>query len=186
MNPVSHQTIRLSTGMHSSPDHGACVIELASMLAGEPFSDRPRSVCPVIAAVLRRYNDVLDDRRRQELYPYAARVVGSRGPARLEHARVEYLSGRTTERFGRRHRWRRLFGFESPSVDALAARAVHELSRRGEDSHALVLGLVDELLALDTRRGVRVPDTLPVAPSPRAINSRPKNATDDCSRGPGR
>ena len=43
-------------------------MELSSMLAGEPFSDRPRCVDPVIAAFLRTYNDGLDDSRRQDLY----------------------------------------------------------------------------------------------------------------------
>lgn len=165
MNPVTHQTVRLSSGKHSSPEKGACVVELASMLAGEPFSDHPRSVCPVIAALLRRCNDSLDDRRRQELYPYAAKVVGSRGPARLEHARVKYLTDRVPDR--RRQHWPRLLGFADPSPDALAQRVVHELSRRGEGSHRLILRLVDELLALDTRPGVRVPATLPVVPADR-------------------
>jgi AhpD family alkylhydroperoxidase len=40
-------------------------MELASMLAHEPFSERPQSVCPVIGAFLRAYNDRLDDRWRQ-------------------------------------------------------------------------------------------------------------------------
>ena len=53
---VSHQTVRLSAGRHSSPAEGVCVMELASMLAHEPFSDQQRSVCPVIAAFLRAYN----------------------------------------------------------------------------------------------------------------------------------
>ena len=65
---VSHQTVRLSPGRHGRPEDGVCVMELASMLAGERFSDRPRSVCPVIAAFLRSYNDQVDDRRRQDLY----------------------------------------------------------------------------------------------------------------------
>src|ERR1044072_7923842 len=69
MTHASHQTVRLSQGKHRDPDHGACVMELSSMLAGEPFSDRPRCVDPVIAAFLRTYNDGLDDRRRQDLYP---------------------------------------------------------------------------------------------------------------------
>ena len=46
MPPVSHQTIKLSRGRHSSPEHGACVMELASMLAGEGFSDHPRKFGP--------------------------------------------------------------------------------------------------------------------------------------------
>ena len=31
------------------------------MLAGEPFSDRPATVCPVIAGFMRAYNRFLDD-----------------------------------------------------------------------------------------------------------------------------
>lgn len=79
MATTSHQTVRLERGRHRSPERGACVVELASMLAGEPFSDRPRSVCPVVAAFLRRVNDDLPDEQRQRLYPYAPRIVGSAG-----------------------------------------------------------------------------------------------------------
>jgi hypothetical protein len=165
MNPVTHQTIRLGSGKHTSPEKGACVIELASMLAHEPFSDHPRSVCPVIAALLRRYNDALDDHRRQDLYPYAAEVVGSRGSARLEHERVERLKERLSDRPRRRRL--RLFPVSEPSLDALANRVIHELSRDKDASHALILGLVDELLALDARPGIRVPATLP------AVSTRP-------------
>ena len=53
MSPVSYQTIKLIKGKHSGPDAGACVMELASMLAGEPFTDHPASVCPVIGSFLR-------------------------------------------------------------------------------------------------------------------------------------
>jgi len=77
MSASSFQTVRLAKGSHASPDQGACVVELASMLAGEPFSDRPRTVCPVIAGFLRTYNDLLPDSERDTLYPYAALVVGS-------------------------------------------------------------------------------------------------------------
>ena len=59
MSSISHQTVRLSRGRHQGPDQGACVMELASMLAGEPFSDHPGSACPVIGAFLRAYNDGL-------------------------------------------------------------------------------------------------------------------------------
>jgi hypothetical protein len=87
---TGHQTVVLRKGRHDSPDRGACVIELASMLAGERFSDRPKSVCPVIAGFLRGYNDLLPDGEEAELYAYAARVVGtsSSGPVRRERARL--------------------------------------------------------------------------------------------------
>lgn len=81
--PVGHQVVDLRPGRHSSPEQGACVVELASMLAGERFSDHPRSVCPVIASYMRTVNDRLDEEERQELYPYAAAIVGSRGSRRL-------------------------------------------------------------------------------------------------------
>src|SRR5258707_15010742 len=81
MTESSHQTVRLRHGRHVSPAQGACVVELASMLAGEPFSDHPETVCPVIAAFLRGYNDRLPDGELDELYPYAALVVGTAASA---------------------------------------------------------------------------------------------------------
>src|SRR4051812_49691295 len=84
---VSHQTVRLRRGKHASPEKGVCVMELASMLAGEPFSDRPQAVCPVIGAYLRSYNDVVDDERRQDLYRYASEAIGSAGAAPLRRPR---------------------------------------------------------------------------------------------------
>src|SRR3989440_2379430 len=92
MSPVSYQTIKLSKGKHSSPEDGACVMELASMLAGEPFSDHPASVCPVVGSFLRAYNDSVDDERRQDLYAYAAQVVGSRASVSVQRERAERLA----------------------------------------------------------------------------------------------
>lgn len=74
----SHQTVRLSRGRHSSPESGACVMELASMPAGEPFSDHPRCASRTVAAFLRCYNDSLNDKRRRQLYVYAAKGRGER------------------------------------------------------------------------------------------------------------
>lgn len=73
--------VRLTPGRHRSPGDGACVVELASLLAGEEFSDRPDCVCPVIAAYLRAWNDRSAYAHRQRLAPYAERVVGSRSSA---------------------------------------------------------------------------------------------------------
>jgi hypothetical protein len=63
-------------------------MELASMLAGEPFSDRPRNASPVIGAFLRTYNDGLDDERRQDLYPLASLIVGSARRRAVERERA--------------------------------------------------------------------------------------------------
>src|SRR5581483_11954225 len=92
MSSVTHQTIKLSKGKHASPEDGACVMELASMLADEPFSDHPASVCPVIGSFLRAYNDSIDDERRQDLYAVASRAVGSRGSIGVQRERAEVLT----------------------------------------------------------------------------------------------
>jgi hypothetical protein len=79
--------IRLTPGNHSSPQEGVCVVELASVIAREKFSDRPRCVCPVIGAFLRGWNDRAPHAERQRLGPYAARIVGSRSTARVTRRR---------------------------------------------------------------------------------------------------
>jgi hypothetical protein len=81
--------VRLSEGGHSSPREGVCVVELASLIADEEFSDRPRCVCPVIGAFLRGWNDRAPYAERQRLSPYAERIVGSRGGPSLTRERRE-------------------------------------------------------------------------------------------------
>ena len=53
----STSSVRLEPGRHRSPGDGVCVVELASMIAGEKFTDRPNCVCPVIGSFLRCWND---------------------------------------------------------------------------------------------------------------------------------
>ncbi len=89
----SHQTVRLSRGAHGAPEDGVCVMELASLLADEPFSDRPASVCPALREFLQGYNDRLPDQLRQDLYALASDVVGTRGPARLTAWRARLCIG---------------------------------------------------------------------------------------------
>ena len=86
-----YQTVRISKGRHETPVHGACVVELASMLAGERFSDHPQCVCPVIAGFLRGYNDLLPDGQHDELYPYATLVVGTARSMRIRRRRARRL-----------------------------------------------------------------------------------------------
>lgn len=155
MTVVSHQTIKLSKGKHSSPEEGACVMELASMLAGESFTDHPTSACPVIGSLLRAYNDYADDARRQDLYAYAAKVVGSRGARDLQRARAERVAQWSTEMLARRLRRflprpavRAICHLRRPELDSVGTHAVHSISRHTDETHAAVLELVDELLAM--------------------------------------
>jgi hypothetical protein len=158
----SHQTVRLGRGKHRSPEHGACVMELASMLAGEPFSDHPESVCPVIGSFLRAYNDALDDERRQDLYLYASRVVGSRASEGVQRARSERLAEWARER---QPRWRRALPCltrrsvreSAQALEAAGAHAARAIRRHTDQSHAQALALIDELLAIGRRTQARTP-----------------------------
>jgi hypothetical protein len=80
-------SVRLEPGKHRSADDGVCVVELASMIAGERFSDRPGCVCDVIASFLRTWNDGVSYADRQRLEPYAAVVVGTGGYRRTSRIR---------------------------------------------------------------------------------------------------
>ena len=138
------------------------------MLAGEQFSDHPASVCPVIGSFLRAYNDSVDDGRRQDLYTYASKVVGTRTSAEGQRARAERLLGWASEL--RQRRWTRIFlpprlravGLHRhPPMDAVGTHAVHAIPRHTDQTHAEALALVDELLAI----GAAEPDALPARSS---------------------
>lgn len=75
---VAIESLKLEPGAHDSPRQGVCVMEMASLLADEEFSDRPDCVCEVTGAFLRSWNDRLSYADRQRLVPYASRVVGTR------------------------------------------------------------------------------------------------------------
>jgi len=77
----------LAYGTHSSPDQGRCAMEWVSHLAGEPHSDQPACVSPVLRALCIALNDGLDDARRQRLRPYLTRTIGTAGDG-LDPARA--------------------------------------------------------------------------------------------------
>ena len=66
----------LSRGKHRNPARGACFMEYTSLLAGEPFSDKPRCVDDKLAAILRGANDKLSDSDRPLLVPLLGRAIG--------------------------------------------------------------------------------------------------------------
>ena len=115
------------------------------MLADEPFSDRPASASPVIAALLRTYNDGLDDERRQELYPLAALVVGSLGGRTVEAERASRCLAFASEIGRRLPTGRATIGLAtaeaSGSLAALAALATGPTP----DVHERTLALAREL-----------------------------------------
>ncbi|HKG39828.1 MAG TPA: hypothetical protein VKB25_12635 [Conexibacter sp.] len=149
-------------------------MELASMLAGEPFSDRPATVCPVIAGFMRAYNDRVDDDRRQDLYRYAAEVVGSRAAPEIEHARerrcLEWADTMRRQR-PRPLRWMGRGGGPGAvdrrlGLDAAGTYAARAIRRHGERTHTAALALVDELIAMGRVSVERSPQLrTPAAPA---------------------
>ena len=174
MPPISHQTIKLSRGRHSSPEHGACVMELASMLAGEGFTDHPRSVSRPIASFLRGYNDLLDDRRRTDLYRYAAQTVGTVSSPAVEDARIERLLAWGDEHWRRRSagswlerlRQRRALKDRSGDPEPAGTYAVHAIGRITAETHVAALALVDELIAMAPASALPAPFAVKAPPEP--------------------
>jgi hypothetical protein len=165
MTQPSFQTVVLRQGKHRRPEDGVCVVELASMLAREPFTDRPQSVCRIIAAFLRPYNDGAGD-RRQELYRCAADIVGTRGTDAVERQRIARCNAVFDEFAapGLNGVWHRLLQYPlSPGRlrRMVAAEPLREfyldqygfglaalLQRHGDAGHERALALVDELVAI--------------------------------------
>jgi hypothetical protein len=69
----------LSPGRHRNPRTGACFMELASLLAGERWSDHPACTHPLLAAVARQVNDHTSDAGRQRLTELIPSVIGLTG-----------------------------------------------------------------------------------------------------------
>ena len=67
----------LSVGKHENPQDGACVMEYVSLLAGEPWSDRPACTHPVLAHVARTVNDNIPNANRHLLVPMINRLFGT-------------------------------------------------------------------------------------------------------------
>lgn len=66
----------LSRGKHRNPRKGACFMELASLLAGQRWSDQPACTHPLLAAVARFVNDYTSDAGRQRLARLIPEVIG--------------------------------------------------------------------------------------------------------------
>lgn len=69
----------LSRGKHRSARKGACFMEMASVLANEPWSDHPKCTHPLIGSLARLVNDNTSDGDRGELAALIPSVVGLQG-----------------------------------------------------------------------------------------------------------
>lgn len=112
----------LSKGSHPSPEQGRCAMEWICFLSGEPHSDNPSTVSPLMRSLMMMLNDFLDDESRQKLRPYLARCIHTRDDGK-EYAReriardwaYQYASGYDMNMIGY---YVRVHGF-SPEVGEL-------------------------------------------------------------------
>jgi hypothetical protein len=76
MNNLELSVPVLSRGKHRNPRKGACFMEFASYLAGEPWSDHPSCTHALLAGVARDVNDCTSDAGRTRLAPLIPSVIG--------------------------------------------------------------------------------------------------------------
>ncbi len=141
------------------------------MLAGERFGDRPASVCPVIGALLRAYNDNVDKRRRRELYRFAAEAVDTRRDQFVQRRRAEAALGWARRRYelGTRSRGKLPVSPDPDSGrDEIAFYVLGSLARRGQrlrrwtdESHEAMIALLEWLISIGR---VKANDSLVTGP----------------------
>ena len=126
------------------------------MLAGERFGDRPASVCPVIGAILRAYNDNVDERRRQDLYRFAADTVDTRRNYHVQRRRadaaLEWAIARHATRGGTLLRPPDPEGPRDEIGYYVVGALVGPGSRRGcwsDEEHGAMIALLEELIEID-------------------------------------
>lgn len=120
------------------------------MLAHEPFSDRTPSISPTIGAFLRTYNDGLDQERRQDLYSVAAAIVGTASGRAVERERIDRCLAFALHHGGRTPASRASLALATPEP----AGAWAALTALKSGAHDEALSLVDELVALSSRRAL--------------------------------
>jgi hypothetical protein len=103
----------LSYGTHATPEEGRCAMEWVSHLAGEPHSDSPSCVSPVLRALCISLNDGLPDGPRQRLRPYLARTIGTAGDG-LDEERAWLAMDWLIRTYA--PRWLTLVGLEQPAA----------------------------------------------------------------------
>ena len=85
----------LSRGKHRRPRSGACVMEYASYLAGEKWSDHPACTHPLLGELARQVNDFISDEARQALVELVPDMIGLTGADLGIDLRVALRAART-------------------------------------------------------------------------------------------
>jgi hypothetical protein len=100
MTSIPARLPSLGPGGHRPGSPTPCAMEAASWIAGEPWTDHPKSVHDTIAAVARSVNDALDDAERQSIWPF---ILSSLDTARLRRPFLGWRLDRFARAEVRRH-----------------------------------------------------------------------------------
>jgi hypothetical protein len=86
------EAIPLLKGAHNEPPNGTvevCALEAAAWLAREDHTDHPECVSPIIASLVRSWNDSLNDADRNSLLkPLVPKLINTVGGKTLEDRRA--------------------------------------------------------------------------------------------------
>ena len=84
------QKATLRSGKGPAPNGGidVCVMQAVAFVAGEPDTDHPACVSPVLTAFCISWNDALDDEGRQRLKPIIPRLVRTAGDPAADERRA--------------------------------------------------------------------------------------------------
>lgn len=84
---IPHGMPILGSGKHRDPTDRACLMEATALLTGQPMTDHPEGVHPMIAAVARIINDAVSDPARQHLLRFApaAATTATDDPRLVDH-----------------------------------------------------------------------------------------------------
>ena len=86
---IDLDSVVLSSGAHSDRDDGTCLLEAAAWWAGEPHSDQPGCVSPVLAGFGRSWSDGMrSDEERASLRQYIPLLVGTAGDRDADERRA--------------------------------------------------------------------------------------------------
>lgn len=84
----------LKSGSHADIEKGACIMELVSYIADEPWSDNPQCTCPILTNYAIRLNDKFNDEHRQLLKPFIPLMIGTRADDPTQIARKQLIMWR--------------------------------------------------------------------------------------------
>ena len=88
---LAFEKFKLSSGKHANFEDGACIMEMVSYFADEPWSDHPQCACEVLTSYGIRLNDRLDDETRQKLKPLIPLLIGTRADRPTRVLRSKFI-----------------------------------------------------------------------------------------------